>query len=115
MKLVIVISTLILLAACSRHIDKMPKPDNLISKDKMVVLITEMSKLESHIQITYQRVDRFHKVMTASGDSLLDAHDVSPDQFDASMKYYGSKQDVMISIYDEALDELNRELGELEK
>ncbi len=115
MKLIAAILFLFTIVGCSQHIEETPRPKNLIPKEKMVVIITELTKLESHIQATYRSVDRFHKVMTDSGDSLLHAHGVNNEQFESSMEYYGSRQDEMMAIYDQALDELNRELGELEK
>ena len=75
----------------------------------------ELVKLESHIETTYVSVAKYHKVMVNSGDSLLNSFDVTMKQFDQSLEYYGSRQEEMESIYSEALDKLNKELGELQE
>lgn len=105
---------LLILTSCSDHVGGYDKPEDLIQKEKMIEVMTELIKLETHIKETYVRVDRFYPVMTASGDSLLRTMGVSPESFDSSMKYYGSHQEQMQQIYSEVLEELSQELGELQ-
>ena len=116
MKIGTFITLLVLtLSSCTEHVGGYDAPDDLLSKDKMIEVLTEMMKLETHIKDTYVRVDRFYPVMTASGDSLLRSMGVTPERFDESMQYYASYQDKMQEIYSEVLEELNKELGELQQ
>ena len=79
----------------------------------MVSTMSELIKLESYIQGKYPSVAQYHHVMINSGDSLLKTFKLTKDQFEASLEYYGSHQDVMKGIYDEILDGFNKELGQL--
>ena len=115
MKRLFFIALIFIISACSEGIKRVEEPENLIPRDKMVNIMQELVKLESHIEATYISVAKYHKVMVNSGDSLLLSFDVTLEEFDQSMEYYGSRQDEMESIYSEALDKLNKELGELQE
>lgn len=114
MKYHIVIGVILITGACAEHIEGYPEPENLIPRDEMIELLTDMAKLEAHIQSTYLRVDRFHEVMVASGDSLLLARGIQPDVYEESMDYYATRHEEMNRMYAEVLDRLNKESGELE-
>ena len=108
------ISLFFLLFSCTDGIDRLPEPDNLIAKDKMILVVKEMIKLESFVQLRYKNVGEYHKVMIASGDSILESNKVTREMYDESLNYYGSRQQEMQEIYNEVLDDLMRELGELQ-
>ena len=110
----ILIISVLLFTACSPGIERIEEPDNLIEREKMIPLLTELVKLEAHITTEYNNIMQYHKVMTTTGDSLLKTKGVTKDQFEESMEYYGSRQDEMMGIYNEVLENLNKELGELE-
>ena len=114
MKKLIPIALVFVLASCFGRIEHAKKPDNLIPRDKMVQVITELVKLESYIQSSYPSVAEYNKVMINSSDKLFRRLGITDEQFEASMNYYGSHQKMMKEIYNDALDELNSELGELE-
>ena len=98
-----------LLGACSDGLSGISKPNDLIPRDTMVMILKDMSLLESHVQAKYVHVSRFQETMKRSGKKLLDGYHVSHDRFDRSMDYYGSRQEEMQSIYSEILDSLNSE------
>lgn len=102
------------LFSCKGTIDRASKPDDLIPRDTMVSILTEMVKLESFVQAKYVQPAKYHEVMIHSGDSLLKVFNVSKSQYERSFKYYASYQEEMIGMYEESLDRLNRELGELQ-
>ena len=108
------IALLIGITSCSARVERAERPDNLIQKKEMVEIITELVKLEAHLQASYPSVAEYNKVMLNSGNKLFEKFGISHDQFEASIDYYGSRQDKMKEIYNEALDKLNSELGELE-
>lgn len=109
MKLVIYCSFVFLLAGCTDGLSGISKPSDLIPRDTMVLILKDMSLLESHIQAKYVHVSRFQETMKRSGKKILDNYHVSHDRYNRSMDYYGSRQDQMQSIYTEILDSLNSE------
>ena len=109
------ISILTLISSCSRTIERIPEPKNLIPRDKMVTVLKEMMQLEAHVQANYGQVSSYFKVMERSGDSLLSTHKLNREIFESSMDYWGSRQDEMQKIYSESLEQMNKELGELEE
>jgi len=111
----VLIISLLFLVSCSEQIPRVEEPDNLIPREKMVPLLTELVKLEAYITDEYGNITQYHQVMVNTGDSLLKANGFTKDQFEASIEYYGSRQEEMQSIYSDVLEELNKELGELER
>lgn len=114
MNRLLIIALLILISACSRKIERVPEPKSLIPRAKMISVLKEMMKLESHIQTKYGQVSSYYKVMRQSGDSLLETYTLDRKTYESSMDYYGSRQTEMQAIYSEALDQLNAELGEMQ-
>ena len=104
----------LILSSCADGVPRYDAPKNLIPREQMVDLLSELSKLEAHEQNTFQSIDKYHNSMRMTGDSLLKAKGFSFEEFDESMGYYGSRQDEMIEIYSDVLDQLNKELGEIE-
>lgn len=111
----VLVISLLILTSCSDGIPRIEEPDNLIPREKMVPLLTELVKLEAYITDEYGNIMKYHKVMTNTGDSLLNAKGYTVEQFEGSLDYYGSRQEDMQSIYSEVLEELNKELGELQR
>lgn len=97
-----------LLASCRDEVKGFDSTDNLVPRDTMVMLIKDMSLLESHVQMKYIQVNRYHKTMKKSGDIILKKYRVSPERYESSLNYYGSHQEEMQSIYSQVLDSLNR-------
>jgi hypothetical protein len=114
MKIVLSIALLGLMMACSSELERVPAPDDLIPKSKMIVVVREMVKLESFIQTRYVQESVYYKMMIKSGDSLLAMNNVTRKQYEGSIDYYGSRQDEMKEIYSQALEGLNEELSSLE-
>ena len=119
MRFIYVIFLIFIFSSCGNDngeiVERLPEPDNLIPRKEMTHVLLEMSKLEGYIQSKYGSVDKFHIVMLKSGDSLLKTLGVTPEQYQESLLYYGSRQTLMQEINDDVLDELTRELGELEE
>ncbi len=102
------------LSACTSHIQKPEAPDDLIERDSMVVILRELVVLEAHVELRYQQVTNYYKIMSASGKACLKRYNVSPERFDRSYDYYVSRQQELQSIYSEVLDSLNREVNQLQ-
>lgn len=114
MKKLAFIAVFFTIISCTDGLDRLPETDNVLPRDKMVEVIRDMIKLESHIQLKYKNVGEYYKVMINSGDSLLKTKGVTRQQYEESMDYYGSRQSEMQLIYSDVLDQLNKEMGELQ-
>jgi len=97
-----------LLFSCRDEVSGFNSKDNLIPRDTLVMVLKEMTLLESHVQSKYIQVNRYHKTMKKSGDLILKNYHISPSRYEESMDYYGSHQEEMQSIYAQVLDSLNR-------
>ena len=97
-----------LLASCRDEVKGFNSSENLIPRDTMVMLIKDMTLLESHVQMKYIQVNRYHKTMKKSGDLILKKYQISSERYESSINYYGSHQEEMQLIYSQVLDSLNR-------
>lgn len=104
----------LLFASCSPGVARREAPDNLIKKDKMVEVLTELMKLEGHVSVKYVQVSKYSDLMKASADSLFKAEGVSAKQFEESYEYYAHQQKDLSKMYEQVLDNLNHELTDLE-
>ena len=104
----------LVLFGCTDGLKREPAPKDLIPKEKITVLIKDIVKHEAHIQQKYQRVDRYFKTMSNTGDSIIRAHGYSTEQYERSLDHYSTHQDEMQEIYNNALNLLNEELGEIQ-
>lgn len=111
---IIVILILLFLSSCTSGLIETKAPYNLIPKQKMIQVMKELVKLESHIQSTYPSVAEYNKTMINSSQFLFKKMNITEEDFEVSMDYYGTHQKEMKEIYNEVLDELNSELGELQ-
>jgi hypothetical protein len=104
----------LLFASCSPGVARKEAPDNLIEKDKMIEVLTELMKLEGHANAKYGQVTKYEKLMLATADSLFKAEGVTAKQFDASYEYYAHQQEDLRKMYEKVLDNLNHEMTEIE-
>lgn len=105
---------LLFLVGCSPSIDRKEAPDNLIKEKEMVEVMTELMKLEGHVQTKYTQLTQYYKVIDNSADSLFKAHGYTAKQFQQSFEYYADQQGELLKIYQQVLDNLSKELVELE-
>lgn len=105
----------LILSSCSDYTSGRPTPQNLIPRDTLVMVLKDMTLIESHIQTKYLHVSRFQKTMKLSGKKVLDHYSISHKRFEESMEYYGTRQEEMQSIYSQVLDSLNKEASLLSR
>lgn len=114
MKQFLVIISLVLFSACDPGLQTLSEPADLIEREAMLDLMTEMVKLEGLVEYRLPGVNRFHSSMIQSADSLFKAHHVTAAQYDRSMEYYGAHQEDLQEMYNEVLERLGKEIGELQ-
>lgn len=102
------------LMSCEVDLKQRIEPENLIPQDQMILVVKDMVKVEAAVQSKYPSVSKYYKVMIESGDSVLAIHNVSRDQYEVSIKYYAANQTDLQFIYDQSLEELNKEKVKLE-
>ncbi len=106
---------LLILQSCNSEMHGLDKPDDLIPKDQMIALMTDMLILEGHIQTTYSTVNRYYKVMSASGRYYLKTKHISEKQYESSFVYYTSKHEEYKVMLDKVMENLQKESIELQK
>lgn len=110
----LVIFVVLLVGCSSAEIKHLPKPKVLIPKEKMILLIKDMTVMEAYIQQKYPSVQQNYKVMGRNADEIFKKHQVDSIQYKEAFAYYGSRQDEMQEIYSKALELVNRELAEVQ-
>lgn len=114
MRIFTFVLAVVLLTACDPGLKGVEEPDDLIEREAMIDLMTDMVKLEGLVEYRLPGVNRFNSSMIQSADSLFKAHHVTSEQYDRSMEYYGASQTELQEMYNEVLERLGKELGELE-
>jgi hypothetical protein len=100
--------------ACSGEIKLPDAPRDLIPKDSMVVLLKDMTILESAVQNRYSNVTVFYKVMTSSGKAYLKEKNITPERYERSFDYYVVHDAELQEICTEIMDSLTRESENLQ-
>ena len=106
---------LLLLQSCNSELQGLKKPDNLIPKDQMIQVMTDMLILEGHIQTTYTTVNRYYKVMSASGRSYLKTQHITEKQYEDSFAYYSGRNEEYKGMLEKVMENLQKESIELQK
>lgn len=106
---------LFLVSACAGELKGLDKPKELIPKEKMVELMTDLFILEAHVQGKYQIVNRYYKVMTSTAKSYLKTHHVSESQYRESYEYYISNKEDFEEIMNQVEENLLKESYQTKK
>lgn len=116
MKILISIALLVvLLSACVDSIPRKPEPEQLIEREQLVEILTDLSFLEAAYQLKYVQVAKYSEQLKKGGDSILRAHGTTFEIFDQNMDYYGSDQAGMMAIYDDVKAHLDTRLKALQE
>lgn len=99
--------------SCSTELQSVSEPKNIISKDTFVMLLKDLTVLESHIQLKYPTIQQSHKTVNKSSKLIFEKYNIDTARFNSSMTYYVSKQKLMVEIQSQIIDSVNRELTEL--
>lgn len=110
-----IVFLLCFLQSCNDDLKGLEEPDNLIPKEKMVDVMTNMLILEGHIQTTYSTVNRYYKVMSASGKAYLKTQKITEKQYEDSFIYYNSRHEEYKVMLDTIMERLQKESIELQK
>jgi len=110
MKIIITFLISAIIFSCSIEINRPSKPAGLIPKDTMILLLKDLSIIETHIN-QKQPIINFHAIsMRKSGLVILDKYNVDTLRFSNSYDYYAGNQKAMEAINSAIIDSVNREL-----
>lgn len=101
------------LFSCRDEVSLVDKPEELLPEDTMVLLLKDMTVVESHIQMRYGQASVYKELMERSGKEILDKYSVSEQRYESSLEYYGSRQLEMQAIYSRVIDSLNLMSGKI--
>jgi len=94
------------LTSCGLEPKEYLAPDGLIPQDSMVLIMHDLSILESSIHQKHVQLERYALLLRISGDSLLNDFGISRERYELSMDYYGKKPELFLQIYDSLLFKL---------
>ncbi len=109
MRLSFLLVAIVFLGACSGEVKLPDAPKDLIPRDSMVVLLKDMTVLESAVQNRYKNVTVFYKVMTSSGEAYLAKRKITKDRYERSFDYYIIHDTVLQGMCTQIMDSLTRE------
>ncbi len=113
MKLIYIVLIFIGCLSCTESGNGFKQPIDLVPRDTTVMILKELSLLESHVQNKYSHVAVFKDLMKNSGNEVLKKFNIKRLRFEKSIDFYASHQDLMRSIYSEVLDSLNVEASKI--
>lgn len=96
------------LIACGGDNQTEKTPETILSEEEMIAILTDINIMEAAINLKI----RDEGVKAAQDSSLYfniyEAHQITKEKFDESMKYYSAQPNVFSNIYAEVLNELSR-------
>ncbi len=87
--------------------DIVKKPANLIPKDKMAEILTDMELIEAAVIYNRTHYPEYTDIEESYYDVLFDHYHVTKNQIKSSLNYYNSQGDEAAKIYDKALSILS--------
>jgi len=113
MRLISIFILLLGCFSCTESMNGFQQPKDLVPRDTTVMILKEISLVESYVQNKYSHVAVFKELMKNSGNEILKKFHVSRVRFENSIDFYASQQELMRSIYSEVLDSLNVEASKI--
>jgi hypothetical protein len=114
MKFSVFIAFFLVFTACSEKAsESYPEPDNLLEKEEMVEILTELTFLESAYQVKYIQVSRYSSLIDQQADSLFRALGTDKKSFEESIEYYTRHQEDLVEIYQQVKSNFEKRIAEL--
>lgn len=108
-KYIILLFTALMLGSCynKQEETRIPKPDDLIPQEKLVLLLADFEIIESAIRDKQNLGHQIDDINEAFYASTFKKYEVSRDQFDRSMLYYKQDLEQMDKIYEDVITRLS--------
>ena len=90
--------------------DRKTRPDNLIPRDVMISLMSDVEVVEARLRFQQTRItqDSLNKIKTKNYDSLYMFYKVTPDQFKQNLSYYQGDLENFERMMDEIILSITR-------
>ena len=92
------------LLSCSNEDGARPE----INKDELVDLLFDIHITDGYLSYTGSRVDRNRDRIQGAYDYVLRKHNVTPKQFNNTMKYYSRHTDEYEKLYNKVIEKLTK-------
>lgn len=104
-KIFLLFALLLSFQACTKETNK---PENLLSKEKMVGIMADMTLAEAKIKNLRVSIDSSRQIYREYEKSIFIERDVSSEQYKESYRYYLLNYKEMASLHAAVIDTLNR-------
>ena len=94
---------LVFLVGCYR----VPTPDSLIDREKMVDILTDIHLTQAAVDITVPDTGGFFLLRDTAMAVLLKTHQIRKSQLDSSMSFYLKDLEIAEAMYSEVIERLN--------
>jgi hypothetical protein len=102
--------TLMLFVSCSKDVEQIETPKDLLDKNKMADVLTDISLMEAaaNVQLTQNTNANIEETLKFN---IYKQHNISRTQYEANLKYYSASTAEFKEIYDIVLQNLNKQKG----
>jgi len=102
----------LLVAACKSGPKRFAdNPGDIIGKDKMVAVLTDITLAEGALNVKSFPKDSSNQMASGYYPEILAIHDVKSDQFRKSFRYYSENPDVMVDLQKKVIESLSAREG----
>ncbi len=106
--IILIIGILMISSCYSTHNDeRVPEPENLIGKDKIVLILADVEIAESALRQKQNFGHEIGEEKEAYFRSIFTQYGVTREQFDSSMAYYRQDLETINTIYEEVITRLS--------
>ena len=109
-KTVILFVCLLLVISCAENPQEEQKPIDLLSKEKMARVLTDISLMEAAANIQPQQ-KQYTVADTVLKFNIYKQHSITREQYEASLNYYSAHTNEFKEIYATVLEILNKQKG----
>lgn len=102
MKRFLIISFLVLFAACS-NVEKAPKPEQLLSKEEMAIILSDLYIIEGAIS---SNRSSYIETGVQPSSYIYDKYDIDSVMFKENLNYYNDRVEDYLFIMDKIQDDL---------
>lgn len=102
---------MLILTACGKE-KKSRVPDNIISRDTLPVILSDVYLAEAGLSSLSRQGDTVNKKIPLFYEAIFKKHNTSRARFDSSISWYSQHPKLLFEIYQDALDLLIRKQSE---
>jgi len=95
--------------------DKEKVPDSVLPKDKMVNIMKDIHMAEAELSVNSSNIINNPLADTISYTDIFSKNKIQKWQYDSSMMYYSLHPEILNEIYDEVINELEKNKKETEQ